>query len=158
MTKSHTYQVQVTWTGNTGSGTSGYRDYGRDHEVNGVGRGKPTIAGTADPAFRGSADAWNPEELLVASLSQCHMLWYLALCARDGIVVTAYTDRPVGAMGETATGSGSFTEVTLHPEVTITSPDRLEDAASLHDEAHTMCFIANSVNFPVHAKPSTKVG
>lgn len=106
----------------------------------------------------GDLDRQHPEELLVASLSQCHMLWYLALCARDGIVVTAYTDRPAGTMGETATGSGRFEELTLHPEVTITSPDRLEDATSLHEEAHTMCFIANSVNFPVHAKPSTKAG
>ncbi|MGV0743795.1 OsmC family protein [Mycolicibacterium sp. XJ870] len=154
----HRYEVQVTWTGNSGSGTSGYRDYARDHKIDGVGTpGKPSIPGSADPAFRGSAERWNPEELLVASLSQCHMLWYLALCARAGIVVTEYSDRPVGAMAENTEGSGSFTEVTLRPQVRITSPDRLDDATGLHEEAHRMCFIANSVNFPVHTEPSTNL-
>ncbi|MHC9296921.1 OsmC family protein [Mycobacterium sp. LTG2003] len=158
MAKSHRYEVQVTWTGNTGSGTSGYRDFARDHVIGGVDvPGKPSIPGTSDPAFRGSAERWNPEELLVASLSQCHMLWYLALCAQAGIVVTAYSDRPTGTMDESSDGSGSFTEVTLRPEVAITSPDRLSDATELHEEAHRMCFIANSVNFPVRAEPMMRI-
>ncbi|MDH6198629.1 organic hydroperoxide reductase OsmC/OhrA [Mycobacterium frederiksbergense] len=157
MSRSHRYEVEVTWTGNTGSGTSGYRDYARDHEVVGVDSpGKPPILGTADPAFRGVPQRWNPEELLVVSLSQCHMLWYLALCAREGITVTAYHDRPVGTMNEDAEGSGSFVEVTLRPQVGITSGDRVDDAAKLHHEAHRMCFIANSVNFPVLIEPTTE--
>ncbi|OBG89511.1 peroxiredoxin [Mycobacterium sp. E802] len=152
--RTHRYEAVVTWTGNTGSGTSGYRDYARDHDVTGLEAGKPVIAGSADPAFRGDPKRWNPEELLVVSLSQCHMLWYLALCARDGITVTAYSDRPSGTMSENAEGSGVFTDVTLRPEVTITAPERVDDAVGLHHEAHRMCFIANSVNFPVSAEPT----
>lgn len=158
MPRSHQYQVQVTWTSNTGRGTTGYRDFARDHEITGVDTpGKPTIPGTADPAFRGDDERWNPEELLVASLSQCHMLWYLVLCAQSGVVVTEYQDRPSGTMVETADGSGSFTDVTLRPEVTITTPDRIEVATQLHDKAHRMCFIANSVNFTVHHTPTISV-
>ncbi|OMC31157.1 peroxiredoxin [Mycobacterium sp. GA-1841] len=152
--RTHRYEAVVTWTGNTGSGTSGYRDYARDHDVTGVEPGKPVIAGSADPAFRGDPQRWNPEELLVVSLSQCHMLWYLALCARDGITVTAYRDRPSGTMSENAEGSGVFTEVTLRPEVAITDPEQVGEATELHHEAHRMCFIANSVNFPVGAEPT----
>lgn len=153
--RTHRYEVEVTWTGNTGSGTSGYRDYARDHDVTGVETpGKPTIPGSADPAFRGDPQRWNPEELLVASLSQCHMLWYLALCAKAGIVVTAYSDRPHGTMSENAEGSGVFTDVTLRPQVTITDGERVGEATELHHEAHRMCFIANSVSFPVSATPT----
>lgn len=153
--RTHRYEVELTWTGNTGSGTSGYRDYARDHEVTGVDdSGKPVIQGSADPSFRGSPQRWNPEELLVVSLSQCHMLWYLALCAKEGITVTAYRDRPEGTMSENAEGGGAFTDVTLRPEVTIAEPDRVEDATELHHEAHRLCFIANSVNFPVTATPT----
>lgn len=153
--RTHRYEVEVTWTGNTGSGTSGYRDYARDHDVTGVETpGKPVILGSADPAFRGDPQRWNPEELLVVSLSQCHMLWYLALCAKAGIVVTAYSDRPDGTMSENAEGSGIFTDVTLRPQVTITDGQRVREATELHHEAHRMCFIANSVNFPVSATPT----
>lgn len=144
----------MTWTGNTGSGTSGYRAFERDHEIGGVGvPGKPVIVGSSDPAFRGKEQRWNPEELLVAGLSQCHMLWYLALCAQAGIVVTAYRDRPAGTMTENPDGSGAFVEVTLHPEVSLADGSRLQDATALHEKAHEMCFIANSVNFPVRAEP-----
>lgn len=156
--RTHRYEVEVTWTGNTGSGTSGYRDYARDHDVTGVDMsGKPPIPGSADPAFRGDPQRWNPEELLVVSLSQCHMLWYLALCAKAGIVVTAYSDRPEGTMSENAEGSGVFTNATLRPQVTITDPERVGEATELHHEAHRMCFIANSVNFPVTAEPTVDV-
>jgi organic hydroperoxide reductase OsmC/OhrA len=159
MPRTHHYEVAVTWTGNTGSGTTGYRDYGRAHEVSGVDSpGKPTLPGSADPAFRGDSAAWNPEELLVVSLSQCHMLWYLALCAQSGVVVTDYRDQPSGTMAETADGSGQFTEVTLRPAVTIAGHDQVERATQLHGKAHQMCFIANSVNFPVHHAPTITVG
>jgi organic hydroperoxide reductase OsmC/OhrA len=158
VTRTHHYEVEINWTGNTGSGTTGYRDYSRDHDVSGVGiPGKPAIPGTADPAFRGLAERWNPEELLVASLAQCHMLWYLALCGGAGVVVTEYTDRPSGAMAETPDGSGSFTEVVLRPTVVIATADRLDEATALHHKAHKMCFIANSVNFPVRNIPTVKL-
>lgn len=145
--KSHQYEVTVTWTGNTGSGTSSYRAYERAHEVRT--QGKPAIVGSSDPAFRGDSSRWNPEELLVASLAQCHMLWFLHLCAVEKIVVTEYEDRPRGTMAETADGGGRFEEVVLRPRVTLADPGQAERAAGLHERAGELCFIANSVNFPV---------
>ena len=158
MPKTHTYALTVTWTGNTGTGTSGYQAFERSHDV--TIDGKPTIAGSADPAFRGATDRWNPEELLVASLSQCHMLWYLVLCAKEGIVVTEYVDHPTGNLVETPDGGGHFEEVSLHPRVTIATPEKMDRATALHERAHDLCYVANSVNFPVRADPAvvTAVG
>src|SRR5262245_10423551 len=147
----HTYDTVVTWTGNRGTGTSGYRDYARDHEV--AADGRDSIAGSSDPTFRGDPARWNPEQLLVASLSQCHMLWYLHLCADAGVVVTGYVDRASGTMAESDHG-GQFTEVVLRPAVTVASPDMVEGAGRLHADAHRACFIANSVNFPVRHDPT----
>jgi organic hydroperoxide reductase OsmC/OhrA len=154
MEREHHYEAVVTWSGNRGTGTSGYRDYGRDHVVTAV--GPPPIEASADPAFRGDPARWNPEQLLVASLSQCHLLWYLHLCAVAGVVVTAYVDRPRGTMLDTGDG-GRFTEVVLRPEVTVTSPAMVEKASALHADAHRSCFIARSVNFPVRHEPSVIV-
>jgi organic hydroperoxide reductase OsmC/OhrA len=151
MAKTHGYDVTVTWTGNTGSGTSGYRQYARTHEV--AGPGKPLIPGSSDPAFRGEPERWNPEELLVAALSQCHMLWYLNLCAAEGIVVTEYVDHAHGTMVESPDGGGHFVEVVLRPAIRITQADRIAAAERLHEQAHHKCFIANSVNFPVRHEP-----
>ncbi len=158
MPKTHTYALTVTWTGNTGSGTSGYQAFERSHDV--TVDGKPTIAGSADPAFCGATDRWNPEELLVASLSQCHMLWYLVLCAKEGIVVSEYVDHPTGTLVETPDGGGHFEEVSLHPQVTIATPEKLDRATALHERAHDLCYVANSVNFPVRTDPAvvTAVG
>ncbi|KRV48238.1 peroxiredoxin [Wenjunlia vitaminophila] len=155
MGKEHTYEVTVRWTGNTGTGTASYRDYDRDHDV--TAEGKPTIRGTADLAFRGTPDRWNPEDLLVASLSECHMLSYLALCARNGVVVTAYQDAATGVMEQTPGGGGRFTEVVLRPVVTVTEQAMTEKASALHHEANRICFIANSVNFPVRHEPGIRV-
>jgi len=153
--KLHQYTVAVTWTGNRGTGTSGYRDYGRDHEI--AAAGKPMIPGSSDPAFRGDPERWNPEEMLVASVSTCHQLWYLHLAATAGITVVAYEDRPVGTMAEDANGSGRFTTVTLHPTVTILPGDDAAKAKALHHDAHEMCFVANSVNFPVDCIPEINI-
>lgn len=152
MPKTHHYELDVTWTGNTGTGTTGWRDYERSHDI--TAPGKPTILGTADPAFRGTPDRWNPEELLVVSLSQCHMLWFLVLCARANIIVTAYTDHPCGAMVETPDGGGHFTEVVLRPRVQIADLGHADKVAALHERAHELCFIANSVNFEVRCEPA----
>jgi organic hydroperoxide reductase OsmC/OhrA len=159
----HSYRVSVSWTGNRGEGTSGYRAYDRSHEVTAGpagpapasrGRGRPQpIAGSSDPAFRGEPDRWNPEQLLTASLAQCHMLWYLHLCAVAGVVVTGYADDVVATMTEDADGGGCFTEVVLRPHVTVSSPDMIEKAYGLHRDAHEKCFIARSVNFPVRHEP-----
>lgn len=150
MNKTHRYEVEITWTGNRGEGTTHYTAYDRNHTLKAM--GKTEILCSSDTAFRGDNTRYNPEDMLVASLSSCHMLWYLHLCADAGVIVTSYNDKPFGVMVETA-GSGHFTEVVLRPEVTISHPDMKEKAMSLHDEAHKRCFIANSVNFPVRHEP-----
>jgi organic hydroperoxide reductase OsmC/OhrA len=150
----HTYDTEVTWTGNRGTGTSGYRDYDRAHHVDAAKRA--TIAGSSDPAFRGDESRWNPEQVLVVALSQCHMLWYLHLCADAGVVVTGYVDRATGTMEETGDG-GHFTQVTLRPEVVVAAPDMVDAATRLHHDAHRACYIASSVNFPVEHQPAIRV-
>ena len=156
MGRQHTYELTTRWLGNRGEGTATYRAYGREHEVSGAQK-SVTIPGSADPAFRGDPSRWNPEELLVAAVSQCHMLAYLYQAALNGVVVTDYTDRPVGIMAETANGGGSFVRVTLHPDVTVASGGMRERAEQLHDVAHDTCFIAASVNFPVHHQATVRV-
>src|SRR6266540_3868554 len=123
MARTHTYELTVTWTGDRGTGTSGYRAYSRAHEVTAAGR--PPLPGSSDPTFRGDPDRWNPEQLLVAALAQCHLLWYLHLCAEAGVVVTGYTDTPTGLMAEDDDGGGRFTEVTLRPRANGTPSSRL---------------------------------
>jgi len=149
--KTHRYGTTVEWTGNRGSGTSSYRAYDRNHRI--IAPGKPDIPGSADPAFRGAPDRYNPEELLVASLSACHMLWYLHLCAEAGIVATAYRDDAEAILAEHADGSGEFTEAVLRPRVTLAEGADRARAAALHEAAHAKCFIARSVRFPVRVEP-----
>lgn len=156
MSKLHRYKVVVEWTGNTGTGTSSYKGYERCHEIS-AGAQKPPILGSSDPGFRGDPARWNPEELLVASLSACHKLWYLHLCAGSGVVVTSYVDHAEGEMEENADGGGHFLRVMLRPEVTITAASDIAKARELHHEAHAKCFIANSVNFPVDHNPQIRV-
>jgi|SRR5581483_3014254 len=153
MSHPHRYQLQLTWTGNTGQGTANYRAYKRDHEITAPGK-QALIAGSSDATFRGDAARYNPEELLLAALSACHMLSMLHLCADAGICVTSYSDQPEGLMVTDRDGSGRFTELTLRPQMIITDPARIEEAKSLHHRAHELCFIANSVNFPVLCVPS----
>jgi organic hydroperoxide reductase OsmC/OhrA len=146
----HRYKLTVEWTGNQGGGTSGYRDYKRDHTISAD--GKPDIAGSSDPAFRGDAARWNPEDLLVASASACHKLWYLHLCADAGIAVTAYVDDAEGTMLDSPE-QGRFTQIVLRPHVTIRAGANLPLAERLHHAAHEKCYIANSVNFPILCEP-----
>lgn len=148
----HTYEVDVRWTGNRGTGTSGYRDYGRDSDI--TGGAKQAIAGSADPAFRGDADRWNPEELLVAAVAQCHLLWFLHLAAVAGVVVTDYRDAPVGTASMKPDGTGQFEEVVLRPQVTVAEPSMADRVSGLHDAAHEKCLIASSVTFPVRHEPT----
>ncbi|MEG4285846.1 Uma2 family endonuclease [Microcoleus sp. A006_D1] len=146
MTKEHLYRINTVWTGATQGSTSSYEAYSREYAINI--EGKPPFVGSADPTFRGDAALYNPEDLLLMALSACHMLSYLALCARAGIRVISYSDAATGKMAQ-KNGKIRFTEVILHPIVTIEAGDDLEKARSLHDNAHHVCFIANSVNFPV---------
>ena len=149
--KQHQYEVQVNWTGNDGEGTKTYRGYRRDHII--CAAGKHEIPGSSDPSFRGDRTRYNPEELLVASLSACHMLWYLHLCSANQIVVVEYQDAASGVMEEHEDGSGEFVRVTLHPRVKILGGANREKAVALHDEAHHLCFIARSVKFAVEVTP-----
>jgi organic hydroperoxide reductase OsmC/OhrA len=157
MAATHTYDVTVEWTGDLGSGPDGYRSFSRAHEV--LGDGKAPIAASSDPAFRGDPTRWNPEELLVASVAQCHMLWYLHLCAVNRVVVTGYADHAHGVMTmDPSGGGGQITEVTLRPEVTVAEASMAAKARSLHDDVNAVCFIARSVNFPITHVPVVREG
>ena len=148
----HRYAVRLEWSGAASGPTKTYAGYSRDHMI--AAPGKPPLPGSADPAFRGDASKYNPEELLLAALSACHMLSYLALCAREGIGIASYSDNAVAVMAEKG-GAGRFTSATLCPVVEI-DDERVERATALHEEAHAQCFIANSVNFPVEHEATTR--
>ena len=151
MERIHRYTAKIEWTGNQGSGTPDYRAYSRNHEISIA--GKPVIEASSDSAFRGDPSRHTPEDLLVSSLSGCHMLWYLHLCAVNGIVVLRYCDEAEAEMVENEDGSGQFSRVILHPRVVVANPSMFEKAQSLHEQAHRMCFIARSVNFTVQHNP-----
>jgi organic hydroperoxide reductase OsmC/OhrA len=153
--REHLFSCTLEWTGNRGRGTADYRAYGRDHLIQGA--GKPPLLGSSAPAFRGDADRYNPEDLLVAALASCHMLWYLHLAADSGVVVTAYSDAADGVMAIESDGGGRFTRVTLRPRVTITRDGDRDKAITAHHLAHEKCFIARSVNFPVQVEPVVDV-
>jgi organic hydroperoxide reductase OsmC/OhrA len=155
MHKLHNYQLTVKWTGNTGAGTSAYKEYERSHVI--TVQDKPDILASSDPAFRGDKTKHNPEELLLAALSSCHMLSYLHLCAVSGVIVTDYIDHATGIMINTPDGGGHFSEVTLNPVVTVTENSMTEKANELHKKANEFCFIASSVNFPVHHQPICRI-
>ena len=154
--KKHHYEVRLDWTGNDGEGTKNYRSYRRDHEI--TSGNKSMIPGSSDPAFRGDPARYSPEELLVGSISSCHMLWYLHFCAVNEIVVLAYHDRAAGEMNENADGSGEFVRIVLRPEIRIAAGGDSAKANALHHEAHRFCFIARSVNFPVEIEATVTVG
>lgn len=154
MNKEHHYAVTIKWTGNKGTGTDNYKSYERSHEI--IIKGKPVINASSDVTFRGDKEKYNPEDLLVSSLSACHMLWYLHLCSEAGIIVLDYIDKATGIMVETANGSGKFSEVILRPVIIVKEATMIDKAKELHAKTNTLCFIANSVNFPVKHIPSVK--
>jgi len=149
----HDYAVDVRWTGDRGEGTTSYRSYGRDNTIVATGKQHDILA-SADRTFHGDADRWNPEELLLAALAQCHLLSYLHVAATAGVVVVAYEDAAVGRMTQTQDGGGRFTSVTLRPRVTVADDGMVERALELHAEASRKCFIAASVAFPVGHEPT----
>lgn len=152
--KNHVYQIEVQWTGNLGTGTSSYQGYSRAHDI--LVEGKEVLHASSDVVFRGDGTKYNPEDLFLSSISSCHMLWYLHLCSQEGIVVTDYMDNVTGIMKETDNGSGHFTELTLEPAVTVTEPEMIAKAIELHKKANELCFIANSVRFPVFHSPTVR--
>lgn len=147
----HAYALTCRWTGDKGEGTGGYRAYGRDHLITVA--GKPPISGSADPAFLGDPSKLNPEELLLASVSACHMLWYLHLCADAGLVLRSYEDSAEARMAEKKGEGGAFTGALLQPRCRFEPGADKALARGLHEEAHARCFIARSVNFPIHVEP-----
>jgi organic hydroperoxide reductase OsmC/OhrA len=151
----HHYRATTKWIGNRGTGTSDYKGYDRNHDIEIA--GKDILKCSSDPNFRGDKARHNPEDLLVASISGCHMLWYLHLCAANGIVVTEYSDEAFGTMEENKDGSGQFSEITLRPRVTVEDESMIDRANQLHHDANKMCFIARSVKFPVHHQPEAFV-
>jgi len=155
MNKQHHYSLNITWTGNKGTGTSNYRAYERSHTISLA--NKIDILGTSDTAFNGDQTKHSPEDLFLASIAACHMLWYLYLCAEAGIVVTAYTDNAKGVMVQSSDGGGYFTEVTLYPAITLSDEGKVEKATALHHIAHKRCYIANSCNFPIYHQPTFKI-
>jgi organic hydroperoxide reductase OsmC/OhrA len=154
--RGHEYRTHLIWEGNQGDGTATYDGYGRQYRVTIA--GKPDLAGSADPAFRGDPEKHNPEDLLMAAIASCHMLSYLALCARARIAVLAYEDEAIGTMMLEANGGGRFVEVTLRPKVTLAPGSDLARAERFHETAHNLCFIANSCNFPIHHEAIVRVG
>jgi organic hydroperoxide reductase OsmC/OhrA len=155
MSGQHNYKLTVKWTGNKGTGTSGYKEFERSYSI--FVENKMEIPGSSDPAFRGDKTKHNPEDLLVASVSSCHMLWYLHLCSVAGIIVTDYIDNATGIMVETVDGGGKFTDITLNPIVTLTDASMTEKANELHTKANKLCFVANSLNFPVQHRPTCRI-
>lgn len=156
MPKLHHYKINIEWTGNTGTGTSSYSSYSRNHLVEAM--NKMSIPCSSDPAFRGDPTRYNPEELMVSALSSCHMLWYLHFCAVNKIIVLDYKDVAEGMMQENENGSGQFSQVILNPVVTVKEPSMQQKAIELHQEAKKFCFIARSVNFDVIHNPTILVG
>jgi organic hydroperoxide reductase OsmC/OhrA len=150
----HHYALTATWTGDRGTGTSGYRDY--DRSVTLAVAGKPDVLASADVPFRGDRARWNPEDLLLAALSECHLLSYLHACVVRGVVVTAYEDRAMGTMQQEGS-SGRFTEVVLRPRVEVAEASMVAEAIAAHEDAHDWCFIANSVAFPVRHEAVVEV-
>lgn len=155
MTKSHQYESTVEWTGDEGEGTRTYRGYRRDHTISFA--GKPPLQGSSDPAFRGDPTRYNPEELFLASISSCHMLWYLHLCSVAHVVVVGYRDHASATMEEREDGSGTFVAAVLRPEAIVSADSDVEAARAVHEDAHRHCFIANSLNFPVTIEPVIRV-
>jgi organic hydroperoxide reductase OsmC/OhrA len=148
MADSHLYTLDLLWRGDH---TRTYESYTREHliRIN----GKSELRATADPMFRGDGALHNPEDLLLAALSGCHLLTYLALCARARINVLSYRDQAEGTLVLAKDGGGHFSEVVLRPEVVVEDAAHEGKAIALHAAAHKYCFIANSVNFPVRNEP-----
>jgi organic hydroperoxide reductase OsmC/OhrA len=151
----HRYGLRTTWIGDRGGGTTGYRDYDRATVVEIA--GKPALQASADKPFRGDPAKWNPEDLLLAALSQCHLLSYLHACVTAGVVVLDYVDDAAGVMVEDGRGGGAFREVLLRPRVVVADASMVEAARAAHEQAHDWCFIANSVNFPVRHEATVSV-
>lgn len=156
MSATHSYDIDLVWQDERGLGTESYRSYERNFRIDGDGKTAP-ILGSSDPAFLGDATRWNPEEMLLGSIAACHKLWYLHLCADNGVVVRAYRDHAVATMGPDEHGKIRFLSATLRPMVEVEELDQIGLAKTLHAQAREACFIANSLNFPIAHEPTITV-
>jgi len=147
MPEQHTFRTEIQWTGNLGTGTSTYTSYSRNHILSA--EGKSPLECCSAPEFRGNATMYNPEDMLLYSVSSCHMLWFLHCCADAGVIVIAYSDKPQGSLVIDSNGIGKFTTITLHPQVIFQNPEDEIHLTTLHERAHKHCFIANSLNCEV---------
>ncbi|PID53953.1 MAG: peroxiredoxin [Micrococcales bacterium] len=148
MPTDHIFTADVFWKGNLGTGTSGYDDYSRNHEVrSGL---APVLVASSEEAFAGDPERWNPEQLLISAVAQCHMLWALDIAARNGVVIVAYRDHACGVLEINHDGSGQIREVWLRPEVVVAQDQMVERMDKIHAMAHRMCFIARSIKAEVH--------
>ena len=152
----HDYKARLVWEGNLGDGTTSYTGYGRKYRLKID--GKPDIIGSADPIFRGDANVYNPEDLFVAALSSCHLLSYLALCARSKINVIAYEDDAMGTLLLRPDGGGKFESVTLRPSVTIAAGSDEKRALELHETARAGGEIADDQQGPFVADEVERAG
>lgn len=153
--KSHDYTLNLTWTGNTGTGTASYAGYERSHDL--AAEGVPTLPASADAHFRGDPSRWNPELLLLASAAECHMLFVLSLATRAGVTIVDYRDEPVGTMVVEPSGGGRFTAIELRPRITVATGTDPVKVDQLHHKAHKLCFIANSLSCPITVAGSVDV-
>jgi organic hydroperoxide reductase OsmC/OhrA len=155
MTATVEYRARVIWEGNRGKGTADYASYGRGYRV--LIADKPDLLGSANVAFRGERERHDPEDLFLTAVAACHMLAYLALCARNGVRVIEYEDAPRGQLVHDASGGGRFSEIVLRPVVTIGDAGHEQAAFALHETAHARCFIANSCSAPIRCNPTVRV-
>lgn len=151
----HTYSTCLRWEGNLGSGTSSYEAYSRSYSI--AIDGKPELRGSADPSFRGDPGRHNPEDWLLAAASGCHMLSYLALCARRGLCITDYRDHADAELSLEPGREGRLSRITLRPRVAVRSDEERALAFDLHAAAHAGCFIADSCSTPIEVLPTVVI-
>jgi organic hydroperoxide reductase OsmC/OhrA len=145
------HKVTVAWKRETPDFS--YANYNRDHDWAfdaGI-----TIRASASPDYLGGEQCVDPEEAFVASLSSCHMLSFLAIASKKRFVVDSYHDEAVGVLGKNAAGHLAITTVTLRPRVQFSGEKTAsaDELAQMHDQAHHVCFIANSVKTDVIVEP-----
>ncbi|AUC82212.1 OsmC family protein [Lacinutrix sp. Bg11-31] len=157
MIQNHTFKAKVNWTINEGGSTRNPRNFSRNHSVTIANKAALLQMSAAKP-FRGDDTLYNPEDLLLSALASCHMMSYLYVCAQNNIEVLSYTDTAEGDLEVKTTGSGSFKRVRLKPIVTIKDTTQKTLALSLHEKANSLCFIANSCNFPISHEALVFVG
>ena len=147
----HLFKVALNWIKKEPQTDSSTRIYTKSHHISI--EGKPDLEVSAAKAFKGDPNLYNPEDLLLSSLTSCHMMSYLYCCMQYKIEVISYQDHSEATLQVNPDGSGKIVKVDLFPEIIISNSSQIELALSLHKKANELCFIANSCNFPVYHHP-----